>query len=75
MIKAETKGFIVAKIRASSLEIFRPIFFIMGLTLGEDSVIQAPKLLSTLGCTNLAPNEYIKRHNYLEQYIHTLENL
>ena len=36
------------KIRAFSLEIFRLIFFIMGLVLDVDSVIQAPRLLTTL---------------------------
>ena len=35
------------KIRASSLEFFRLIFFIMGLTLAVDSVIQTPRLLAT----------------------------
>ena len=35
------------KIRASLLEIFTLIFFIMTLTLGVDSVIQAPRLLIT----------------------------
>ena len=34
------------KIRASSLEIFRLIFFIIGLTLDVDPVIQAPRLLT-----------------------------
>ena len=35
------------KIKASSQEIFRLIFLVMGLTLGVDSVIQAPRLLTT----------------------------
>ena len=35
------------EIGASFLEIFRLIFFIMWLTVGVDSVIQAPRLLTT----------------------------
>ena len=46
-LKADTERFIVAaQDRASSQEIFRLIFFIMGLTLGVDSAIQVPTLLT-----------------------------
>ena len=46
--KTETDGFTSPhKTRASSLEIFRLIFFSMGQTLGVGSVIQAPRLLTT----------------------------
>ena len=41
----------------------------MGLTLGVDSVIQAPRLLTT-HYTILAPNEYTNRQNCVGQYIH-----
>ena len=37
----------ISLIRASSPEIFRPVFFIMGLTLDVDSAMQAPRLLTT----------------------------
>ena len=47
-LRLRLKGLLLLhKIRASSLEIFRLIFFIMGLTLDVDSVIQAPRLLTT----------------------------
>ena len=47
-LRRRLKGLLLLhKIRASSLEIFRLIFFIMGLTLDVDSVIQAPRLLTT----------------------------
>ena len=44
----------------------------MELTLGVDSVIQAPRLLSTSsqGALFLPPNEYTNRHNRAGQYIH-----
>ena len=40
------KGLLSLRVRVFSLEIFRLIFFIMGLTLGVDSVTQAPRLLT-----------------------------
>ena len=47
-LRRRLKGLLLPDtIRASSLEIFWLIFFIMGLTLGVDSVIQTPKLLTT----------------------------
>ena len=47
-LRQRLKGLLLLhKIRASSLEIFRLIFFIMGLTLDVDSAIQAPRLLTT----------------------------
>ena len=47
-LRRRLKGLLLPhKIRAFSLEIFRLIFFIMGLTLDVDSVIQAPRLLTT----------------------------
>ena len=44
------------KIRGSSVELFRLIFFITGLNLDVDSVIQAPRLLTT---------SYQGAHSYL----------
>ena len=38
---------LLCKIRVSSLEIFRLIFFLMGLILDVDSVIQTPRLFTT----------------------------
>ena len=47
-LKRRLKGLLLLhKIGASSLETFRLIFFIMGLTLDVDSAIQAPRLLTT----------------------------
>ena len=47
-LKAELKGLLLLhKIRASSREFFRLIFFIIGLTVDVDSAIQAPRLLTT----------------------------
>ena len=48
------------KIRASSLEIFRLIFFRIGLTLSVDSVIQALRLLTTSSQGALFSQRYIK---------------
>ena len=48
LLRRRLKGLLLLyKIRVSSLEISRLIFFIMGLTLGVDSVIQALSLLTT----------------------------
>ena len=48
-LQAENEGLLLLhKIRASLLEIFRLIFFKMGLTLDVDSAIQVPRLLATL---------------------------
>ena len=45
-IRWKLKGLLLPyKIRASSLEIFRLIFFIMRLIVGVDSVIQTARLL------------------------------
>ena len=70
-LKEETERFKI-KIRASSLEIFRLIFFIMGLALDVDSVIQTRRLLTTSshGALFLPPNEYTNRQNQVWQYIH-----
>ena len=47
-LRPRLKGLLLLlKIRASSLEVFRLIFFIMGLTVDVDSAIQAPTLLTT----------------------------
>ena len=46
-LRRRLKGLLLPyNIRASSLEIFRPIFFIMGLNVGVYFVIQALRLLS-----------------------------
>ena len=60
------------KIRSSSLETFRLVFFIMGQTLGVDSATQALRLLSTSsqGALFLPPNECTNRRNRAGQYIH-----
>ena len=47
-LRQRLKGLMLLhKIRASSLDIFRLIFFIKGLTLDVDSAVQAPRLLTT----------------------------
>ena len=72
-LRGKLKGLLLPhKIRASPLEIFRLIFFIMGLSLDVDSVIQAPRLLTTLSqcALFLASNEYTNRHNRVGQCIH-----
>ena len=47
-LRQRLKGLLLPhKIRASSLEIYRLIFFTMGLVLDADSEIQAPRLLTT----------------------------
>ena len=72
-LRQRLKGLLLLhKIRASSLEIFWLVFFIMGQTLGVDSAIQARRLLisSSQAALFLPPNEYTKRHNRVGQYIH-----
>ena len=47
-LKEKTKGLLLPlKIRTSSLEILMLIFLKGGMTLGVDSIIQAPRLLTT----------------------------
>ena len=54
------------------MEIFRLIFFIMGLTLGVDSVIQAPRLLTTSSQGALfLPQMSIQTHTFVLGSIYT----
>ena len=74
--KVETEGLLLPhNIRASSLEMFRQIFFIMGQSLDVDCVIQAPRLLTTLSQGELfLPQMSIKTDTMKLHNIYT-ENL
>ena len=64
------------KIRASSQEIFRLIFFIMKLTLGVDSVIQSPRILTTSSqCALFLPKMSIQTDATVLNNIYTGESV
>ena len=63
--KVETEGFIVT---AQDQSLFTSTFHANILHNGAEPVETNHHLIS--GCTILAPNDYINRHNHVGQYIH-----